>query len=87
MKSIPGLTFLLVLPIVIIIQCNSNTFPSNYYVDKMASGQNNGTSWKNAWKSFSSINWSSIQPGDYIYISGGTDSLVYSGSLYPNKSG
>ena len=62
-------------------------YATNWYVYKNASGSNNGTSWTNAWKSFSNINWSSIQPGDYIYISGGTDSLVYSGSLSPNKSG
>ena len=50
---------------------------SNYYVNKNASGQNNGTSWANAWRSFSAINWNSIQPGDVIYISGGTDSTIY----------
>jgi hypothetical protein len=52
-------------------------FATDYYVDKNASGQNNGTSWTNAWQSFSAINWNSIQPGDVIYISGGTDSTVY----------
>jgi len=62
-------------------------YATNWYVYKNASGSNNGTSWTNAWKSFSNINWSSIKPGDYIYISGGTDSLVYSAPLQPNCSG
>ena len=52
-------------------------YPSNYYVNKNASGQNNGTSWTNAWQSFSGINWNLIQPGDVIYISGGSDSTIY----------
>ena len=54
---------------------------NQYYIDKHASGQNNGTSWVDAWKSFSSINWNQIQPGDVIYISGGVDSVVYQEQL------
>ena len=65
----------------------TTTYLSNYYVDKNASGQNNGTSWANAWTSFSAINWNSIQPGDIIYISGGTDSTVYYERLVIGKSG
>ena len=64
-----------------------NNVSTDYYVNKNASGQNNGTSWANAWQSFSAINWGSINPGDYIYISGGTDSLVYDAPLSPDCSG
>ena len=63
------------------------TFATNYYVDKNASGNNNGTSWTNAWQSFSAINWGSIQPGDIVYISGGTDSTTYNETLEPACSG
>jgi hypothetical protein len=62
-------------------------YASNYYVDKNANGNNNGTSWANAWQSFSAINWNSIQPGDIIYVSGGSDSTVYYERLVIGKSG
>lgn len=58
-----------------------------YYVDNTATGANNGTSWTNAWKSLSSIVWSSIKPGDVIYISGGTNSKIYYDMLIPQCQG
>lgn len=62
-------------------------FATNHYVDKNAAGLNNGTNWTNAWQSFSAINWNSIQPGDVIYISGGTDSTIYNEQLNINTHG
>ena len=53
------------------------TYATNYYVDNTVSSSGNGLSWGTAWKNFSDINWGSIEPGDIIYISGGTDSTVY----------
>ena len=52
---------------------------AGWYVDKDASGANNGTSWANAWKSFSSIKWGAngVQPGDTVYLSGGYSSKTY----------
>lgn len=87
MKSIPRLTYLLVLLLLIIFQCTTKTFPSNYYVDKNASGRNNGISWAHAWQSFADINWNMIHPGDTIYISGGTDSTIYYETLAPKCRG
>jgi hypothetical protein len=66
---------------------STTTFATDYYVNKNASGQNNGTSWANAWQSFSAINWNLIQPGDVVYISGGTDSTVYYEELDIQTSG
>ena len=60
---------------------------ANYYVDKDASGSNNGSSWTNAWESFSDINWSVIGPGDIVYISGGPSGKTYTSGLSIGASG
>ena len=62
-------------------------FATDWYVNKNATGSNNGTSWTNAWKSFSAISWASIGVGDDIYVSGGTDSVIYYEELAPNIKG
>ena len=57
-----------------------SAFGTNFYIDNNANGSNNGTSWANAWESFSSINWSGIGTDaiiDTIYISGGSSSQTY----------
>ena len=48
---------------------------SNWYVDSNAGGANDGTSWANAWKSLANI--SGVQPGDTVFISGGSSSQTY----------
>ena len=83
MTSITRLLYISVLFLLI----SMITYATDHYVDKNASGGNNGTSWNDAWQSFSSINWSSIQPGDFIYISGGTDSSVYTQTLTVGANG
>ncbi len=63
-----------------------------FYVDNTASGSYTGKSWANAWNPTAGwdssatnpygINWSIIQPGDTIYISGGASSKDYTSSSY-----
>ena len=61
---------------------------TSWYVDNTASGgAKNGTSWANAWTSFASVAWSSIQPGDTLYISGGSTSQTYTESWTISRSG
>ena len=66
---------------------SSSVNATNHYVDKNADGNNNGTSWGNAWESFSDIEWNQIQPGDTLFISGGSDSTVYNEQLNVSASG
>ena len=53
---------------------------ANWYVDNVATGANNGTSWAAAWKSFSAVVWGSsgVKAGDTLYISGGSSSRASS---------
>lgn len=59
-----------------------NSFASDWYVRKAATGSNNGTSWTNAWQDFNNISFSSVACGDTIWVAGGT----YTGSMTINKT-
>ncbi len=48
----------------------SGAFAAEWFVDSAATGSNNGTTWANAWTSFSSI--TGLAAGDTVYISGGS---------------
>jgi hypothetical protein len=51
---------------------------TTWYVSANASGGNNdGTSWANAWQGFKSINWYRLGPGHTVYIDGGANGLTY----------
>ncbi len=60
---------------------------TNWYINNTINSSGNGSSWLNAWKSFSNIIWDSVNSGDTIYISGGTISKTYNETLQIKKSG
>jgi hypothetical protein len=60
---------------------------TNFYVDEQVASSGNGTTWGSAWKSFSDISWSSLKPGDTLYISGGSTSQTYDETLTVGASG
>ncbi len=62
-------------------------YAANHYVDKNASGSNNGTSWSNAWQNLSNVQWSTLGAGDTLFISGGTSSTIYNETLTIGASG
>jgi len=57
--------------IIIVLQSIITINPADWYVNKKASGSNNGSSPESAWQDFASINWSSIKPGDVLNIVAG----------------
>jgi len=83
MKPISRLLYLSVLFLFITTITNA----TDYYVDNTVPSSGNGLSWATAWKNISNISWSSIQPGDIVYISGGSDSTQYNEQLTVGKSG
>lgn len=62
-------------------------YSANWYVDNAVSVSGNGQSWSSAFKNFSNISWSSINPGDTLYISGGTTSKTYTSPLTIGANG
>jgi Right handed beta helix region len=45
---------------------------STWFVNKDANGTGNGASWTDAWKDFNTIIWNNVNPGDTIYVAGGS---------------
>ena len=60
---------------------------TDWYVDNAAGGENDGTSWTDAWESFANIVWGGIGAGDSLYISGGSEGKTYLETLTIGASG
>lgn len=73
--------------VTLLFGASAKSYGAAYYVDNAANGANNGHAWNDAWESFADINWSNINPGDTIYISGGSTSKTYNERLSINDSG
>ncbi|MFI5236756.1 MAG: hypothetical protein ACHQLA_02325, partial [Ignavibacteriales bacterium] len=55
---------------------------TNWYVSTSSSGNGSGNSWANK-QILSSFNWAQVQPGDIVYIDGGSSGLTYTTNLIP----
>ena len=73
----------------IVFFANISLAAKNWYVDKIATGANNGTSWANALTSFASVVWGAggVSAGDTLYISGGSTSKTYTEQMHVGASG
>jgi Right handed beta helix region len=71
MNSIKMIKVLAFLSAILLLAYNAAA--ANWYVRPSATGSSNGTDWNNAWP-MPGINWSTIRPGDTIWIAGGTHS-------------
>jgi hypothetical protein len=60
---------------------------ANWYVDNTATGSNNGTNWANAWVNPTNIVWTGVNPGDTIFVSGGTTNQIYTNNLVIGADG
>jgi hypothetical protein len=79
---------MLVFVTVLVITGFANAQHTSWYVDNaLAGGNDDGASWANAWRSFAAINWTNVQPGDTIYVSGGSTSQTYTELVSIGKSG
>lgn len=58
-----------------------------WYVDNNLDANGDGVTWGTAWNSLTNIRWDSIEPGDMIYISGGTSGRTYNETLIIGASG
>src|SRR3989344_1634471 len=63
-----------------------DAFAANWYVSRNGSNAD-GRSWTTAWNEMNRINWSSIQPGDIIYLDGGTSGLTYNTRMVSGAGG
>src|SRR5882757_3973440 len=54
------------------LMCAMSAPAAVWYVNHSATGANIGSDWNNAWTDFSRINWSSVSPGDTIFVAGGS---------------
>lgn len=50
---------------------------TDHYLDGAVATSGDGLSWSTAWKTWANIVWSSVLPGDTLYISGGSTSQTY----------
>ena len=78
------------LELALVVLGMSQAWSATWYVDKaVTGGLNNGSSWANAWTSFSVVVWgaSGVKAGDTLFISGGSTSKTYTETWTVGASG
>ena len=78
------------LALALVVLGMSQAWSATWYVDKaVTGGLNNGSSWANAWTSFSVVVWgaSGVKAGDTLFISGGSTSKTYTETWTVGASG
>ena len=58
----------------------------SYYISNVLHGTGDALKWESA-STPKTFDWKRVQPGDTIFIDGGSDSLIYSSMLVPDVSG
>ena len=60
---------------------------ATFHVDGGIAQSGNGRSWATAWRTFADVDWTRLQPGDTLAISGGATGRVYAAPLTVRRSG
>ena len=71
-KGLPNTVLARILLVTVWLTCAVSAHAATWYVNKSAAGGSTGSDWNNAWTDLSKINWSSVSPGDTIYVAGGS---------------
>lgn len=79
--------FLLISILISLSSFTFNIYSQNYHYVSKNGNNTNGNSWTNAWNDLDVIEWNSVQPGDMIYIDGGTDSMFYNSRITVGRGG
>ena len=75
------LSYIYFIPLLIVLSIDLYGQTIRYVDGSLTGTGNRGTSWADAWESLSRINWNDLAGGGILYVSGGTDSLVYNESF------
>src|SRR3979411_2392721 len=71
-KGLPNTVLARILLVTVWFMCAVSAHAATWYVNKSAASGSTGSDWNNAWTDLSKINWSSVSPGDTIYVAGGS---------------
>lgn len=72
----------------VMVPLEAQAAPKSWYVSKAPSAVlSDGKSWKSAWRELDKIVWTSVLPGDTVFIDGGSSAAIYSTPLQVQSRG